>query len=805
MTKKQFPVPSAEMHPMEYEELRRFCKLSSRISKHVVDDFLINYAAGHQGMEKKMEQHFDRFRHVGKQLGRENVNMLKSQYLAHRVFRKDGLLGKFLKHPALGRFKGEERDYLEQAGKMPWRFSFSVTVDEPAADFYFMEDVLTGKQYLLHSPGISDIRESGNPALWFNLVGFNGFCWQSYGPIVYYNSFEVGDIWFYATELNPGLEDYEEVAAHVELDPVPYMMLISGSTLPMNFNKEDQLLYLLSEFDMDKLDTARLKKEFRTEYESGVYRITNKQWEEHPHFAQIYFDEGKHILLFFAMTQRGFEALVKAFNAFGYEYPTEPYLQINLSMVSIVDKILKKKVVLNEYLDMFQEETDPEEDEMMEKINAFIALVMPELNEGRSPDIDQAALKTGVDPETAYSVVESVLESMGRIPGPGPKVSEKMGASGKKAAVKQKVITEPLPALSGEGLRLLSKDDKLLFNLHLYMMARDICSEAPWEYIFEDEVFGVQVPGSDLVYFVSVMGADEEFPSLAFYKGYEGLMGFLEFREEVERLTHQGYTSESMMRISTMPGGMLCIPQMMLSFTDREEVGKEDLAAIKKSGVRFRGKGNWPQIEEIVPGYMPVYPGRESLVELFLVMQQVLVVLNGDLEDPPEECYPVRVPSGKGPKFRWKEQYLLLDPDWGTSSYSVIISDDDRAALSSLPEASQELQIDLILLPAPVREKGSKAYFPFVLLLMDKYNGMILSSSILSPVPDLKSMYESVPQKVVEEILKLGHRPALIEIRSDLLLILLDTVMESAGCLMYQVDEMPEMDEAIDSMISGRY
>ena len=95
-----------------YDELRQICEWTSRISERVVDDYLIAYAAGHRGLEKKMEQQFDRYRHVGKQLGKQVVNMLKSQYLAHKVFRQEGLLAKFLKHPALDRFTGEERDYL---------------------------------------------------------------------------------------------------------------------------------------------------------------------------------------------------------------------------------------------------------------------------------------------------------------------------------------------------------------------------------------------------------------------------------------------------------------------------------------------------------------------------------------------------------------------------------------------------------------------------------------------------------------------------------------------------------------------
>lgn len=72
-----------------YDELRTICELTSRISDKVVDDFLIAYAAGHQGLDKKMEQKFDRFRHVGRKLGGDNVDMLKSQYLAHQVFKQD--------------------------------------------------------------------------------------------------------------------------------------------------------------------------------------------------------------------------------------------------------------------------------------------------------------------------------------------------------------------------------------------------------------------------------------------------------------------------------------------------------------------------------------------------------------------------------------------------------------------------------------------------------------------------------------------------------------------------------------------
>jgi hypothetical protein len=133
-----------------YEELRDICERTSRVSERVVDDFLIRYAAGHHGLGKKMEQQFAHFQHLGRKLGKETMNMLKSQYLAHKVFKQEGLLGRFMMHPALDRFQGEERDYLALQLKIPWRFSFSVILEEPAEDFYLTEDVLDWKKILIY-------------------------------------------------------------------------------------------------------------------------------------------------------------------------------------------------------------------------------------------------------------------------------------------------------------------------------------------------------------------------------------------------------------------------------------------------------------------------------------------------------------------------------------------------------------------------------------------------------------------------------------------------------------------------------
>ena len=200
----------------DFKAIRAACDANSRISGKVIDEFLIGFAAGQQRLENVLEKQFALFKHVSRKFDKEWVGLLQAQYISHRIFRKDGLINRFLSHPALRNLKREEINFLEKQAKQPWRFSFSMISKVPAEDFYIMEDVFSGEQCLLFSPGITQLSQKEHPILWFNLIGFNGTCWQSFGPIGAYKSFEPDDVFFFATELRPGIEDEADIIADLE-------------------------------------------------------------------------------------------------------------------------------------------------------------------------------------------------------------------------------------------------------------------------------------------------------------------------------------------------------------------------------------------------------------------------------------------------------------------------------------------------------------------------------------------------------------------------------------------------------------
>jgi len=398
-----------------FETILKACDTSSSLSKTVIDEFLIYYAAVQYKLDRTMTEAFSAYRHVTNEFEKEWVNRLKTQYLAHQIFKSGGLIRKMLPHAELKKLSPTEMDFLEQNARQPWRFCFSMIIENPAPDFFEMEDILTGEQFLLYSRGTSDILRNQPTALWFNLIAFNGACWQTFGPIEAYKSFEPDDIFFFATELDRRIETEEDIARNIEKNPLPYMMLLSGANIPITVHKQDQMVMTYSEYPVEKFDTLALKKSFTSEFSHGVYRLSLKRWSGHPHFAQIYYDETKKIVLLTASTDRGFLTLVNAINSFGFEFSEEPDVRVNMSMLITSEKILRKKIRLNEYDNLFQVESSPKDKKMMDNLNTFMSLILPDINAGVTTNIEKYAAIAGLDVESARDLVKNLLKKFDKL------------------------------------------------------------------------------------------------------------------------------------------------------------------------------------------------------------------------------------------------------------------------------------------------------------------------------------------------------------------------------------------------------
>lgn len=395
----------------DFDSIKATCDASSDISAKVVDDFILYYAAAKNGVGREVEAHLKKYRHIDLSFQPGLANMLKAQYIVHKVFKKGGLIQKYINHAEVKRKPVEEQKFLKHQLANPWRFSFSKIVENRSPDFYMMEDAFTGERFLLYSKNISLTLEETPVMLWFNLIAYNGACWQSYGPIIGYTSFDDDDIFFFGTELNSFVTDDEDLVIDIEKNPIPYMLLLTGSRYPITMNNEDELVQCYAEHILEaELDVRKLSIAFKIEYNKGVYKIAVRDWDNPPHFAVAYFRESEQEISLHAMTDRGFTKLADALVMNGIVIPKEPQLRVHPSMLVTAGKILKKTVRIDSFESLFEKKESRENNEVLGRMNGLIGRILPDINSGRTPDLEKLSKEFDLEYDSVKTVVSHMME-----------------------------------------------------------------------------------------------------------------------------------------------------------------------------------------------------------------------------------------------------------------------------------------------------------------------------------------------------------------------------------------------------------
>lgn len=298
---------------------------------------------------------------------------------------------------------------------------------------------------------------------------------------------------------------------------------------------------------------------------------------------------------------------------------------------------------------------------------------------------------------------------------------------------------------------------------NLYEAAVKIKQLAPWEWMDESDVFGVQDPDTGKLGFVSVMGAAGEHFAAAVYLGAEGLYGFWDLQFENQE---------------SLPERVLEVPQLQASFEDREELDKIDRDLMKKLGFKFRGSNAYPMFRSIKPGFYPWHLEDDEIRILTHALEQTLDVAPRFRDDPSllteeeddEDLYLVRVSRRENKNIIWEDQLTRVPPP-EPSLIPIPMNLEELENLKRLPPSGLSLEIDFFMLPSPVAEsKGDRPFFPYMLLMVDAVSGMILGTNILKPDPTLPAMWGLIPMHVAHSLAQIGVIPKEIAVRSSTLL-----------------------------------
>ena len=320
----------------------------------------------------------------------------------------------------------------------------------------------------------------------------------------------------------------------------------------------------------------------------------------------------------------------------------------------------------------------------------------------------------------------------------------------------------------------------------LYQAAIAVKEMAPWTWMSETDVFGVENPETGEPGFVSIMGEMGEHLAVAVYLGVRGLYEFWRFVELGEASSMQDFTR---------------MPHLQAEFQDRTDLRKRDRDIIKALGLKFRGRKAWPLFRSYRPGYHPWFLEGHEARFLALALEQVQNIAPRFRENPamlPREGqeYLVRVYQDG----EWQDRIKHFPAE--SIQIPLYMNMKALEMLHQLPIQPVCLEVDLPIVPGGIGKRGQRPAFGFVLLVVESTSGWVLGSQACTADPSLDEMYGRVPMLLVEILAQIGLRPQEIVVRSDLLYQLLGVLAEELKFSIGWSQELPALEDAKQSLFS---
>ena len=323
----------------------------------------------------------------------------------------------------------------------------------------------------------------------------------------------------------------------------------------------------------------------------------------------------------------------------------------------------------------------------------------------------------------------------------------------------------------------------------LYEAAGRFHKAAPWMWMEDEDVFGVQDPETGVVGYCCVMGALGEHFALAVYRGSEGLAGLWEVRscpapELVE------------------PVEMLALQDcLMASFEDREMIEPPDRDVIKELGLKFRGRNAWPQFRSYRPGYLPWLLTASEARGLTVALEQALIVAERLYENPtllpeptPDGKYLVRVPK-RADDGTWQWRDAKRQPAPLPAGPKAATPDKRRIGRckDGLDRTEGTMELDFFYTPSAVQgEDGGRPFYPYLILAADAASGMILGNEMALP-SEIESALPAALLSILEAVEML---PATVAVQREDALELLTPTAKELDVELVLVERLRAVEEA---------
>lgn len=343
----------------------------------------------------------------------------------------------------------------------------------------------------------------------------------------------------------------------------------------------------------------------------------------------------------------------------------------------------------------------------------------------------------------------------------------------------------------GKGMTMKASTPTLTEYKTLYDLAKQFKALAPWKWMYDHDMFGVQNPETGETGWCCVLGNLGEIFALVVYRGTEGIDGYLKIM-----------SGEVDIYDPDVPQHQKCL---MASFGDREDLEPEDLAIIKRLGLKFRGRKTWPSFRNYEPGFVPWFITSDEAKFLAVTIEQAIDIAvrfdkNERLLYPDQgDTYLVRIPEKTGKTLSWRDEYMKLLPPPPPPPMNDRIDEIRVQRIKMQAERTDAAwEVGYCYAPMPIQERrDQRPYYSKMLAVLDQATGLVVTAHTIEGTDEAAEFRDHL----LGLFERIGYIPAQIILNRDNVQQILAPITAQLGISVCRVKKLNCFNEFYFSML----
>ena len=336
----------------------------------------------------------------------------------------------------------------------------------------------------------------------------------------------------------------------------------------------------------------------------------------------------------------------------------------------------------------------------------------------------------------------------------------------------------------------ITKQNRQLW-LNFFKAAEAFRDLAPWNWMYDQDMFGVKDPVTGEIGWCCIMGAAGEVFALGVYPGDEGYASYLRLleldndTEELDR-THAGLSQKI----------------LKIEFVNRDETDETDRKTFKELGLKYRGDNQWIQAREMLPGYLPWYLNEKQAVFLTHVLQQAMDVARRFQQDEEilendDDNTLVRVSEMTAQGLVWEDRYQS-EPEFPEKEPRQVNEFLVNRAKKELKREKAAICFTMAYMPGAVKkgEGESRPYFARIGFWIAYGSAYILGLELFTP----KSLMKDFDEKFFQKLHMTKIIPGQLIVDSQMAYDLVEPICQALDIELILAPEIPDFKEVYKGM-----